>query len=88
MSGSRIYPEEVFLNHLNHLNVTLNKDRVVREEKTPSTHGAVTLLGGDLYVRFGADEKDIIYGYEQFAANSNDPRIRVYAPGRLIVTSQ
>jgi hypothetical protein len=69
----RIYPENIFKKEVE------KYKELMEEHKETQTKGAVTVLGGDLYVKFGASDEEILFGYEYFAANSADPRVRVNA---------
>jgi hypothetical protein len=57
-SGGRIYPSNIFEKEVSEL---LNSGG-----KVSATRGCVTVLGGDLYAKFGSTEEELINSYEMF----------------------
>ena len=87
-SKKATYSKESFKQSLHELMDKMNADRA-EEIDHPSvlsrTFGAVTLLGGGFYVRFGASDWEVKYGFEQHAINADYSYTQAMAIQRLIL---
>ena len=79
--GNDSYSKKPFNKSLHELIDRMNANH----DTSSKTFGGVVCIGVDLYVRFGASELEIKYGYEQHAANADNIHIQAKAMHSLII---
>jgi len=84
-AGDGPYSMEQFKKSLHELMDKMNTDRADNGNPISKTYAGVTLIGSDFYVRFGATDWEMKYGFEQHAANAEDSYIQAKAIQRLII---
>jgi len=82
--GDGLYSMDQFKKSLHELMNKVSTDSADNGNSVSRTYGGVSCIGGTLYVNYGASEDSLVYGFEYFAANSDDPRIRIEALKSLI----